>query len=100
MPMSRRPRRPWLGSSTSPPLMTRSNLSAGPMAASALPPLIPNASSPAPAPAPEARARIEHIAALDDEVELVGRPHGGERAAAVNPQRERAGARAGQHVAP
>src|SRR5690349_19672595 len=51
MPMSRRPRRPWLGSSTSPPLMTRSNLSVGPMAASARPPLIPNASAPAPAPA-------------------------------------------------
>src|SRR5215207_3344671 len=30
MPMSRRPRRDWLGSSTSPPLMTRSNLSAAP----------------------------------------------------------------------
>src|SRR5262245_23640026 len=37
MPMSRLPRSDWLGSSTSPPLMTRSNLSFGPMAASARP---------------------------------------------------------------
>src|SRR3954464_4076643 len=35
MPMSRLPRSDWLGSSTSPPLITRSNLSAGPIAASA-----------------------------------------------------------------
>src|SRR3984893_3435487 len=35
MPMSRWPRRDWLGSSTSPPLITRSNLSAGPIAAPA-----------------------------------------------------------------
>src|SRR5438552_7109528 len=35
MPMSRRPRSPWLGSSTSPPLITRSNLSSGPIAARA-----------------------------------------------------------------
>src|ERR1700730_9354109 len=34
MPMSRFPRSDWLGSSTSPPLITRSNLSAGPIAAS------------------------------------------------------------------
>ena len=34
MPMSRLPRSGWLGSSTSPPLITRSNLSVGPMAAS------------------------------------------------------------------
>src|ERR1700712_140359 len=33
MPMSRLPRSDWLGSSTSPPLITRSNLSAGPLAA-------------------------------------------------------------------
>src|SRR5437762_11908979 len=33
MPTSRFARRFWLGSSTSPPLMTRSNLSFGPMAA-------------------------------------------------------------------
>src|SRR6185369_186698 len=33
MPMSRFPRSDWLGSSTSPPLMTRSNLSFGPIAA-------------------------------------------------------------------
>src|ERR1051325_552639 len=32
MPMSRLPRRFWLGSSTSPPLMRRANLSSGPMA--------------------------------------------------------------------
>src|SRR5262245_31450554 len=37
MPMSRLPRSDWLGSSTSPPLMTRSNLSFGPIAALALP---------------------------------------------------------------
>src|SRR3954466_5016604 len=33
MPMSRMPRSFWLGSSTSPPLITRSNLSPGPIAA-------------------------------------------------------------------
>jgi hypothetical protein len=33
MPMSRLPLSDWLGSSTSPPLMTRSNLSFGPIAA-------------------------------------------------------------------
>src|SRR5258706_12736330 len=33
MPMSRTPRSFWLGSSTSPPLITRSNLSFGPIAA-------------------------------------------------------------------
>src|SRR5262249_3820920 len=37
MPMSRFPRSDWLGSSTSPPLMTRSNLSFGPIAAPAGP---------------------------------------------------------------
>ena len=37
MPMSRLPRSDWLGSSTSPPLITRSNLSVGPIAASAEP---------------------------------------------------------------
>ena len=37
MPMSRFPRSDWLGSSTSPPLMTRSNLSFGPIAALARP---------------------------------------------------------------
>src|SRR4051812_5481941 len=36
MPMSRLPRSDWLGSSTSPPLMTRSNLSFGPIAALAV----------------------------------------------------------------
>src|SRR5260370_15965668 len=35
MPMSRRARNDWLGSSTSPPLIRRSNLSSGPMAARA-----------------------------------------------------------------
>src|SRR2546426_776006 len=35
MPMSRRARNDWLGSSTSPPLITRSNLSTGRMAARA-----------------------------------------------------------------
>src|SRR6516162_4907911 len=38
MPMSRLPRSDWLGSSTSPPLITRSNLSSGVMAARAEPP--------------------------------------------------------------
>jgi len=37
MPMSRLARSDWLGSSTSPPLMTRSNLSFGPMTARAGP---------------------------------------------------------------
>src|SRR5581483_1408124 len=37
MPMSRLALRPWLGSSTSPPLIRRSNLSSGPMAARAEP---------------------------------------------------------------
>src|ERR1700716_1185451 len=37
MPMSRFPRSDWLGSSTSPPLITRSNLSFGPIAALACP---------------------------------------------------------------
>src|SRR6185312_9717881 len=37
MPMSRFARSDWLGSSTSPPLITRSNLSFGPMAARAVP---------------------------------------------------------------
>src|SRR5437763_14578576 len=36
MPMSRLPRSDWLGSSTSPPLITRPQLSAGPLAASAV----------------------------------------------------------------
>src|ERR1700684_4617314 len=35
MPISRFPRRDWLGSSTSPPLITKSNLSFGPIAAKA-----------------------------------------------------------------
>src|SRR5476649_1533134 len=35
MPMSRLPRSDWLGSSTSPPLITRSNLSVGAIAAPA-----------------------------------------------------------------
>src|SRR5262249_15816905 len=38
MPMSRLPHSDWLGSSTSPPLTTRSNLSTGAMAARAEPP--------------------------------------------------------------
>src|SRR6201991_4875845 len=37
MPMSRFPRSDWLGSRTSPPLITRSNLSFGPIAAPAGP---------------------------------------------------------------
>ena len=45
-------------------------------------------------------ARIEHVAALDDEIELVVRPHGGARTAAVGRHRECAGSRTGQHVAP
>ncbi len=36
-------------------------------------------------------ARIEHVAALDDEVELVVRPHGGARRADGRRERERAG---------
>jgi hypothetical protein len=34
------------------------------------------------APAPQRLARVEHVAALDDEIELVVRTHGGERPAA------------------
>ncbi|MEA2872083.1 MAG: hypothetical protein QOH67_2059 [Hyphomicrobiales bacterium] len=37
-------------------------------------------------------ARVEHIAALDHEIELVVRPHGGECGRARGSQRERAGA--------
>src|SRR6266566_2475467 len=48
MPMSRRPRSDRLGSSTSPPLITRSNLSSGPMAANADPPAAANATEAAP----------------------------------------------------
>src|SRR5215813_11013781 len=48
MPMSRRPRSDWLGSSTSPPLITRSNLSSGPMTANAGPPAEASASEAAP----------------------------------------------------
>src|SRR5712671_4311872 len=48
MPMSRRPRSDWLGSSTSPPLITRSNLSSGPMTANADPPAVANAREAAP----------------------------------------------------
>jgi hypothetical protein len=43
------------------------------------------------APAAQALARIEHVAALDDEVELVVRPHRGERAAARRHERKRTG---------
>ena len=52
------------------------------------------------APAAQALARVEHVAALDEEIELVVRPHGGERASAARRQRERAGTHAGQHVTP
>jgi len=41
------------------------------------------------APGPQVLAGIEHLAALDDEVELVVRPHGGERGAARNSGAER-----------
>ena len=47
MPMSRLPRSDWLGSSTSPPLITRSNLSFGPMAARAGPAAAASANAPA-----------------------------------------------------
>ena len=46
MPMSRLPRSDWLGSSTSPPLITRSNLSFGPIAASAGPDAAATAADP------------------------------------------------------
>src|SRR5579871_834933 len=48
MPTSRRPRSDWLGSSTSPPLITRSYLSFGPMAANAGRPAAESASAAAP----------------------------------------------------
>src|SRR5260221_8112186 len=46
MPMSRFPRSDWLGSSTSPPLITRSNLSFGPIAAWARPDIAATAADP------------------------------------------------------
>src|SRR5215218_3453186 len=46
MPMSRFPRSDWLGSSTSPPLITRSNLSFGPTAAWARPDIAATAADP------------------------------------------------------
>jgi hypothetical protein len=46
MPMSRFPRSDWLGSSTSPPLITRSNLSFGPIAALARPDMAATAAEP------------------------------------------------------
>src|SRR5215211_8050400 len=46
MPMSRLPRSDWLGSSTSPPLITRSNLSFGPIAACAAPDMAATAADP------------------------------------------------------
>src|SRR5947208_11524471 len=46
MPMSRFPRSDWLGSSTSPPLITRSNLSFGPIAAKAGPDIAATAADP------------------------------------------------------
>ena len=46
MPMSRFPRSDWLGSSTSPPLITRSNLSFGPIAAAAGPDMAAAAADP------------------------------------------------------
>ena len=46
MPMSRFPRSDWLGSSTSPPLITRSNLSFGPIAALACPDMAATAADP------------------------------------------------------
>src|SRR5947209_19185828 len=46
MPMSRFPRSDWLGSSTSPPLITRSNLSFGPIAAEAGPDMAAIAADP------------------------------------------------------
>ena len=46
MPMSRLPLSDWLGSSTSPPLITRSNLSFGPIAALAPPDAVATAADP------------------------------------------------------
>src|SRR5262245_12859864 len=70
MPMSRLPRSDWLGSSTSPFLTMRSNLSPGAMAACAAPPVAASATEPTPArksrrealsisPSPELRCRTE-----------------------------------------
>src|SRR4051794_34166782 len=57
MPMSRFARSDWLGSSTSPPLIRRSNLSLGPMAAKARPdgPELAAASAREPAPSMKSR---------------------------------------------
>src|SRR5215831_8399112 len=57
MPISRFPRSDWLGSSTSPPLITRSNLSSGPMAASADPPSVAAATASANAPVETSKSR-------------------------------------------
>src|SRR3954468_7178691 len=46
IPISRFPRNDWLGSSTSPPLITRSNLSFGPIAAWARPDMAATAADP------------------------------------------------------
>ena len=64
------PCRFWLGSSTSPPLMTRSNLSLGPMAASAGPPGSPRPTAPAadaePASARNSRREVAGMARSSD----------------------------------
>src|SRR5262245_41408487 len=57
MPMSRRARSFWLGSRTSPPLITRSNLSCGPIAARTARPTRPEAASAETAPAPARKRR-------------------------------------------
>src|SRR5258708_4826705 len=49
------------------------------------------------APAAQRLARIEHLAALDHEIELVVRPHGGECRSACGSEREGSGA--GQNLA-
>src|SRR5262245_39948998 len=64
MPTSRLARRPWLGSSTSPPLTRRSNLSLGPMAARA---------GPGPSPvADRARADADPASARNSRREVAG----------------------------
>src|SRR4051812_16332557 len=59
IPMSRLARSDWLGSSTSPPLIKRSNLSFGPMAARACPDRPDMAAAKASEPAPRIKSRRE-----------------------------------------
>src|ERR1700682_5846475 len=100
MPISRRPRSDWLGSSTSPPLMTRSNLSSGPMAARAGMPK-PAASAAAPAVPRKSRRDVDMLAthrALRVDVERIDRmARRHEQAVALDAAETQVGGALGQH---